>query len=607
MKRYLLIFSVIIFVLNIKLYAEDINIEASAPSEVALGERFRIAFSMNANPSEFSPPSFANFRILSGPNQSSSSSVQVINGKVTKSQSYTYTYILEAQKEGNFTIGSAIVKDGNKEFRSNKLSIKVVKGKVSSPSPGASQKQISSDNKISENDIFIKAQISKSNPYQGEQLTISYKIYTRLNIAQYSFAQIPDYKGFWSESIDLGSNQQSQTEVVDGNTYRVAEIRRNAIFPQRSGEYSIEPLELECIVQIPSQRSRRSLIDDFFGGGYQNERIIVSSNEVKLNVKPLPSQNRPASFDGLVGKFDIKASLTNSELKSNDATNLEVAISGRGNIRKISKPQIQFPLNLDFFDPNINDNIKVGRTGVSGSRTFDYLLIPRTGGEFVIPPIQFSYFDPELKKYITKTTEEFVIKSVSSHTTEKEDYSSRSKEVQLLADEIRFIYADTFDLSPKGQYFFKSRSFYILTILPVLLFIILIFYRRRHIQIHSNKALLKNRRAQKVAKKRLKKAGYYLEHNLKNEFYDEISKVLFGYISDKLNLPLSRLNKDNIENALNEKHVPAELSGQFLSALDECDYARFAPGNHQDMMENIYEKTSRTIINIEKDFKSKNA
>lgn len=610
MSRLLLIISLILF-FNLNLYAEEINFEASAPSQVRAGERFRLTFSVDAKPSEFTAPRLNDFRIISGPNQSSSSSVQIINGQVSKSNTYTYTYILEALNEGSFKIDGAVINHNNKQYKSNTLQINVVKG-TSKASPERNREQTNDNAAISDEDIFIKAFVSKTSPYQGEQLVLYYKIYTRLNIAQYSFSEIPALKSFWSEEVNMSSNQQAKTENFNGKRYRVAEIRRTIIFPQKSGEITIDPLEIECIVQIPTQQRRRgNLIDEFFGGSffdqYQNEKIIIKSNPVKLTVKPLPAQNRPATFNGLVGQFDISAKLSKQDLKQNDAANFEITINGNGNIRMIDEPNINFPVNLDTFDPNIKDNINISNNGVSGEKSFDYLLIPRTGGEFTIPSVKFSYFDPDKGSYVNKSTESFTLNAASPDFSGTDSESASQEEIKLLSEEIRFINTKSINLNKKDELFIKSRLFYILQITPALLFALLVIYRRRQIQLHGNKALLKNRKAQKLARKKLKNAEKYLNDGKRNEFYDEISKALWGYISDKLDLPPSLLNRDNIKKEFEVNAINEDLANQFLSAIDDCEYARFAPGDHKEIMDDIYNKAESIIINTEKELKKQKA
>ncbi len=609
MKKSLILIFFIITSLSWNLFADDISIRVNAPSQVVAGDRFRLEISVNARPSEFIPPTLSNFRVISGPNQSSSSSVQIINGKVTQSESFTYTYILEASQQGSYTIGSAIFIHNKVEYRSDPLTINVVRGGTTSASPQqpSNQQQLSSS--IKSDDIFIRATVSNQNPYQGEQIMISYKIYTRLNIAQYSIEKTPGFQAFWTEDVNLGGSQQAYNESINGVTYRVAEIRRIIAFPQRSGELTIDPLELECFVQIPVQGKRGSLFDDFFGGSFfgqvQNEKVTIRSNPIKIDAKPLPTQNRPTTFSGLVGSFDISATVNNMEIKANDASNLVISISGKGNIRMVEKPIIQFPKNLEAFDPNVSDNIQINSNGVSGSRKFDYLLIPRTGGDFVIPSIQFTYFDPTTSKYVTKKTQSFNIKAEAGKYVAGTTTTPSSEDVGLLAEDIRFIYTKPIILSIKGQYFYKSNTFYVLIILPFALFIIALIFWRRHIEMQSNKALVKNRKARKIANKRLKTALLHLNNNNDKSFYEEVSKTLWGYISDKMNLSVSQLNRDNIEKSFNEKEVPTELINQFLSALDDCEFARFAPGDPRSLMEDIYRQAESTIINIEKDFRNK--
>ncbi|TVQ89063.1 MAG: protein BatD [Bacteroidetes bacterium] len=608
MQRIFGIF-ILIFITAGFSHAGDIEFTASAPASVAVGERFRITYQVNSRPSDFSAPSFAGFRTLSGPSQSSSTSVQIINNQTTRVESFSYTYELEATAEGQFTIPPARVNIDGQNYQSNSVTITVTAA-TATPPPAPDRQQEALQTEASARDLFIRASASNTNPFQGEQVIVTYEIFTRVSVSQYSVDKLPSYRGFWSENLTAPGQPQTRTQVVDGETYRVAEIRRVALFPQRSGELTIEPLEVEAVVNLPGQRRRQSLFDEFFGGSpfdQRSVRQIIKSNTLRLNVKPLPVQNRPAAFTGMVGTdFEISAHITNKELNPNDATNLRVTISGKGNMRMLEKPDFNFPANLEVFDPNVADNIRNTTSGVSGSRTFEYLMIPRTGGEFVIPPFQFVYFDPSRQQYITRNTPEFTLQ-VSGDPSQPGTAAgtARQEDIRQLTTDIRFIRTHPINLIPKGTVFYGSRLFYILTALPFMLFSFFLVYWRNHIKLQSNQQLLRNKRAEKIARKRLKKARTFMDKKSENDFYDEIFKALWGYLSDKLSIPVSILNKDTVSGAFKSQKVPQELSKSFLDTLNETEFARFAPGEKEDKMTEIYQKALQTIITIEKDLRSK--
>lgn len=609
MPKYILIVSFLICTAFASL-AEDVSFTASAPSNVAVGERFRITFQVNARPSEFNPPAFNDFRVLSGPSQSSSTSVQMINGRTTQTISISYTYVLEATREGSFTIAPANTTVDGRSINSNAVTINVSSATTppsTSPGPSDSQQPQQADSQ----DIFIRARVNNPNPFQGEQVIITYDLYTRVSVQQYSTEKIPSYQGFWSENITASGQPQVRNEVINGQTYRVAEVRRVALFAQRSGTLNVEPLEVDAVITMPGQRSGRSLFDEFFGGSAFDQRRTVKqslkSNALQINVKPLPTINRPAAFKGMVGKdFVVDAHLNTNELAVNDAANLRISISGKGNMRMLEQPAVNFPANMEVFDPNVTDNISNTSSGVSGSRTFEYVLIPRTAGEYIIPPFSFAYFDPEQERYITRQTSEFIIEVDGD--TDSQGYPRQDltrEDVKLLDTDIRYIKMTPVTFVPTGQIFYRSQLYWILLLAPFVLFIFFLIYWRNQIRLKSNTQLMKTRKAEKLARKRLKQAKRFLDKNLENEFYDEIFRALWGYLSDKLSIPVSILNKETVAGAFKAKKVPDELSESFLNTLNDCEFARFAPGIKEDKMDEIYQKALQTIVTIEKDLRSK--
>ncbi len=590
--------------------AGEVVLSASAPSEVALGERFRLVLSVNARPQQLTPPAFGSFRVLSGPSQSSSSSTQIINNQVTTSINVSYTYVLEATQEGEFTIANAAVTLDGQTYRADPVKIKVLpRGATPQPSSPARPQQESREPDLpGRDDIFIRAHASNTNPYQGEQVIITYKLFTRIDITNYSIDALPSFQGFWSENLSSGQSSVT-TEVINGINYRVAEIRRVAVFPQRSGELRIDPMTVDMTVRIRrSQQQRRgSIIDEFFGSSpfdrFQNMQHSVRSNAITMQVKPLPVENRPAGFTGVVGSYEMSARLRPEELDVNDASNLVLTIQGRGNIRMLEPPKIQFPRYLDVFDPKIEDNVTAGSNGISGSRVFDYLLIPRSAGVVEIPSINFSYFDPARSEYITRTIPTLTL-NVQGDAANARGVQQQG-DASFLAEDIRFINTSAVNWRPIGMLFFKSQSFYLLLVSPIALLIIFLIIYRKQLKANQDLAGMRTKKAQKLARKRLKLAQKYLNEEKRSEFYDEIFRALWGYVSDRLSIPVARLNKENVASAFSKKNIPGELADKFLESLTECEFARFSPSGHANPLEESYQMALETIVTLEKELRKK--
>ncbi len=588
--------------------AEEIRLSASAPSTAGKGERFRITYTINARPDRFDAPAFEGLRVLSGPSQSSSTSTQIINNQVTTTVSFSYTYLVEAPAEGTFRIPPAIAHVESKLYHSEPLQIKVDESYDTSPPPARPETEPAEPGRPGPEDIFIRAEAGKSDPYQGEQVIITYKLYTRLPITNYSIERLPGFQDLWSENITGQGQPPTSTREVNGITYNVAEIRRVAVFPQRSGEIRIEPMEVDMGVRMRTTRQRRpgSLFDDFFRGSpfdsFQTVTHRVQSNAITLAVKPLPAQNRPGSFRGMVGDFDMEARMSHQELEVNDAANLVVTLSGLGNLRMAEPPDIQFPRQLDVFDPQVSDNINSGRNGLSGHRTFDYVIIPRSGGNIDIPAIRFSFYDPQRREYITKTEGPFSL-HVDGELLAGTAGHGIHGDGSYLSEDIRFIHTRPVSWISTGDLFFRSIYFYLLAILPlVFLGVFLIIWRKR-LQMLADESGQRTRKARKVAVKRLKKAASLLQQQNKEAFFDEIFKALWGYVSDRLNIPVSGLNKENVASAFQSGKVSGELAKTFLENLEECEFARFAPRGMESPMETTYNKALNTIVTIEKELR----
>ncbi|KAF0201828.1 MAG: hypothetical protein FD170_2319 [Bacteroidetes bacterium] len=595
------------------IFGQEIEFVASAKEVVAVGDQFRLIYSVNGQASGFRTPAIKGFSVLSGPNQSQSSRTQIINGQVSRSLDYSFTYILQAGSEGTYTIPPASVNVDGKTYQSNPVTIKVVKGNTQ-PQQQNPQQGASPSGEISAKDLFVRAVPSKTNPYQGEQIIVTYKIYTRVPVAEYSVTRTPSTAGFWLQDLLKDSKNLNQfRETIDGQEYVVAEIKKDALFAQKAGNLTIEPLEMDVLAQIQRKVAKRNFNDPFFdsffndsfmGSTYQNVKKTIRSNELKINVKPLPENSRPRDFTGGVGNFNVTSSIDRDQLKANEALTLRFSISGKGNIKLVEKPAIVFPPDFEVYDPRTTDNIVASASGVSGTRNFEYLIIPRNPGKYKIKPITFSYFDLSSQTYKTITSQEFVIDVAKGDGRQGEIVSSTDKEdFKYIGSDIRYIKTGQIKLSPVNDYLFGSMLFLIWVIAIPVLFILFLIIWRKELKKRSNIAFMRNKKATGIARKRLKSAERFMKQNKPDEFWAEASNALWGYMSDKFNIPRASLSMDSVSGALRSKGVKDELSSNFIEILNKCEFARFAPGNKTQAMDEIYKQSIEVITRTEDELK----
>lgn len=617
MKRILKILFVLAVMAAITgdLTAQDIEFTALTKNNVQAGEQFRAVYTVNQQVDRFEGPDFEGFNVLSGPNQSTNQSYQFINGKVSQSYQLTFTYYLQAVKEGSYTIQPAKVTVGGKTHQSNPMTINVSQSaSAQSPAPQGNQRTAASgQGSPDKNDIFIRASVDKSKPYQGEQVIITYKIYTTVPISQINISKISSFPGFWSKSL-LNDNDplKQSNEVVNGKEYVVADLRKIALYAQRSGEIRIEPMELECVAQVKVENTRNRdpffdsfFNDPFFNRNFQNVELKVESNPLTIDVRPLPAQGRSIDFGGAVGSFTISSEIDRTELKANEPLNLKITISGKGNLELIEALPLSFPPDFETYDPKVTNNLSKNAGGISGSRTFEYLIIPRNSGEFQIKPVEFSYFDPAKQSYSTLSTPRYNIK-VNKGDDEPSGitYSGVSqKNIQFIGSDIRHIKTGYIQLQRINSFFIASSSFLFWLIIPVILFTAAIILWSKNRKRSGNIALVRNRKANKVARKNLKKAGEYLENKITGAFFEEISRALWGYISNKFNIPLSDLSIDSVHQRLADKRISEESIRKFTGVLENCEYARFAPGDKSEKMQGIYDEALEVISKIEQELK----
>ena len=598
MKKYISL----ILILSFTIYSAfaQVRFKASANKVVEVGENFRLIFSVNAQGSGFTPPSIKKFAVLAGPSTSRNSSFQYINGKTTQTMNVSYTYILQARKPGKYSIGKAEITIEGKKYNSNAITIEVIKGGSSNTPNNNNVDGSTPTQTTNSDDLFVRINLNKSTVYQGEQLIASIKVYDRIGLKNLTDYKFPKYTGFWTQDIETNGNITLQRENVNGKLYKTGVLKQTILFPQKSGTLTITPFELECVVQQIAGKRRN------FFGEYVNTYVDVTkkikSAGRKVKVLPLPA-NKPASFKSAVGNnFSITAKIDRKELKSNESITLKVKILGSGNIKLVDVPTIKFPSSFEVFDPKITDNISNTLAGSQGSKTFEYLLIPREQGEYTIPAISFSYFDVNSKSYKTLITRAIKINVAKGEGNyENVNNLSVSKEdVESLGTDIRHIKLNKFTLIKTSYSFFGSVGFYSIYLLSFLVFVLLIFILRKKLELNSNLALQRNKQANKISKKRLKLAASYMKENDKAKFYDEIIKALWGYLSDKLNIPGSELSRENVKETLTQHNVNDTIIIDFISVIDSCEFAKYAPVTNDNGLEGDYKKASEIINTFEK-------
>jgi len=603
---------ILLYVLLIPLlgFGQEVMLKVSTKSRVSLGEQFQVVFELNAEGERFKGPDFKDWRVLSGPMSSTSSSIQIINGKMNRSFTQSYTYIISPTKEGKISIGSAQVVVDGETYKSQPVTVKVVKSNTSNSSATANQNQ---QQGLTDKDLFLRAIIDKNQVVTGEQVIVTYRIYTRVPVSSVSVTKLSAFPGFWTKDLlsDKDALQQT-TEKINGEEYTVADIRKMALFPQKTGKLTIDPMELECVAQVRTQTSRQRsrdpfesfFNDPFFNRGISNVQKLLISEPLSIEVKPLPSQGKQMNFSGAVGQFGISSSIDKTSVKTNDAITLSYTISGKGNVELVELPQLQFPPDFEVYDPKITNNIKTSSSGVSGTKKFEYLLIPRTAGEFNIDELQFSYYDPKKQAYLNLKTPAYTIAVEKNGKEESQGvFVPSQSDVKYIGSDIRHIKTNKVSFKQKGLFFFGSATYLAAIALMILVFISLLILTLKRKKLNKNQKLIRNRQATKIARKRLKTANIHLKNKSQNDFYTEMSQALWGYIRDKFDIAPSKLALDYISEVLKEKAAPEALIQELVQALNNCEFARFAPGESGKKMEELYSKGIEVITKIEKTVK----
>lgn len=606
MRRFVFLFILFLMIGASGIKANNIDFKTLAPDAVVAGEQFRLAYSVNAEAKDLRlQGDMPDFDILMGPSQSTAYSTQIINGKTTSEVTYTFTYILVAKKEGTFTIPAATVKVKNATYTSNAKSIKVLPPDQAASS--SAQSNQSSATGISKDDIFIRMNVSKRSVYEQEGILVTFKLYAAANapLPQPVDYKFPDFEKFLVQEIELPEQRQWGLENYNGKNYRTVILRQDVIYPQQSGTISIKGTEMDVVVQIPVQQRARSIFDVF--DNYRKVNIQLTSPPVNIEVKPLPS-GKPASFSGGVGEFTMSSSISSNNIKANEAVTITVKINGTGNMKLVRNPEVKFPNDFEIFDPNPTLNTRTTAAGVSGTKTIEYMAIPRFGGEFEIPPISFSYFDLKNGTYKTITSEAYklnVEKGEGDASTGPvvSNFGTNRESVRLLGQDIRYLKVKGISFVSRDGIFFGSLGYYLWYLIPILLFIAFFIIYRKQVKENANIALVRTKKANKTAVKRLKNAGRLMKENKKEEFYDEVLRTLWGYLSDKLNIPQAHLTKDNVEIELSKYGVDENLIKEFMDILHTCEFARYAPAESLDTMDKLYDLTVDAIGKMENTIK----
>lgn len=607
-SRYIQIIFLIWLIQGSVAVGQAVVFKASAPNAVVKGEQFRLTYSLNKEGKDIRLPSdMDGFEIRFGPSVSSSYSTQIINGKSTSQSSFSYTYILVAPQEGTFKIGPASITVDGSNYRSNSLEIKVLppdkeaekSSSSSSQSPSASA---SSPQEIKATDAFIRTVVSKSRIYEQEAFMVTFKLYTTLNVVDFGRIEFPEFEGFLAEELEVPSNQQLKFEHYNGRNYYTAILRKTLLFPQRTGAMTIPSGRLEMVFSVPSGKK----ISSFFGMQEVNVDVKkpMITNPVTVNITPLPA-GKPSGYKGAVGSFTFTPSISTQQVRANEPVTVTLKISGTGNQKLIQNPEVEFPTNFELYDPTIENELTATENGLSGTRTIKYLVIPRYEGEYSIPPIEFSYFDIGSRSYKTLKSPEYALTVLKGDPSKATASSYVNQQQVRVEQDIRYIKTGSPKFLTTDNFFFGSWKYWLWYIVPFILLAVFFIVYRKQMKLNANIALMRTKRANKVAKRRLKLAERFLKQDDKQNFYNEVLRALWGYFSDKLSIPLASLTKNNIGAELSSYGVDDALIQEFMHILDTCEFARYAPVESTAAMDEIYKEATDAIGKMENMLKLK--
>lgn len=611
-KKIVLIVSFILF--SFAAMAKGVSISVDAPRVIAVGAPFRVEFAMNGKPDHFNAPSFDGFDIVAGPSTSQSTSISITNGKTEKSSTFMYTYVLVAREAGNLVIGSASATESGVTTKTTPLNIEVIKegGNAAATTGSTSQssgQQTAKAKSIAGDDILLLVTTSRNNIYEGEPIVAKIKILTRAELVEISSAKYPSFEGFWTQDLQIEQNNEWQREVYNDKVYDSKVIREYILFPQKKGTITIEPMSMDFVarVEMPaSQRSSNSIFDSFFGGGaqYQNIKRKVQSPKVTITVKPF-NKTAPASYNGAVGSFSINAELSDDIISANNSANIKVTISGTGNIPLINEPVIDFPTSFEQYKVRTSDDVKVTTSGVTGSKIFEYPFIARAKGDYVVEPIEFTYFDINKRDFVTLRTPEMKIAVTNDNSSNASQLGGTTvisglskEELKVIGSDIRFIHTGKPHLQANGFLFITSFAYWAIFIAMLLAFAFATIFFRKRIKASKDIVRQKSKKASRAALSRLREAKKSMHENTKSLFYQNILKAMWGYVGDKLNIENSLLSSDNISQKLAERGIDAQTIADFKGVVANAEEAQYAPSGEVDMV-NIYQKALTVITTLD--------
>ena len=596
--------------------AQDVEFKASAPAQVIVGKPFQLTYSVNQRAKDLRAPEFTDFDYIAGPYTSQSSSTSFVNGKRTSSFTLTYTYTLMASKEGTFTIPPATIKVDGEQYTSNGVRISVLPPDQPSNASAASQPtsnsgsgqtakggQTSNSTSDLSSNIFMRTLVSKTKVHEQEAILLSYKLYfAGVDVAQLTNnTRLPEFKGFLKQELEIGEIQ-TELEHYNGRNYQTAVLYRTLLFPQRSGDITIDPAQFEALLRVQNRAQVRSIFDDFFNS-YTTATKALTSPGVTIHVSALPA-GKPMGFSGGVGQFNISSAISSTDLQANEAVTLTLTIQGAGNMKLLKTPAVDWPEGFEVYDPKVTNNFRNSTSGVSGTKTIEYLAIPRAGGTYAIPPIQFSYYDTQADDYKTLTTPEYTLHIARSANEEANaavvNNFVQKEDIQQLGSDIRYIYANElpeFKIR-KSTVTFGTLAFWLCYLVPALLAALLFIIFRKKIKENADITRVRYKKANKVAQRRLKTAEQLLKADNKTAFFEEIERAAWTYLSDRLSIPTAQLNKENIEQILAAKGVAEALIKDVLHVLSTAEFARYAPTSDH-AMQDIYNDTTKIINQLE--------
>ncbi len=610
MRRFLSL--IVILSMSFAMFADGVTFTGKAPSRVGVGQRMQVQYTINEKPSSIQLGNIPGFKMVGGPSQSSSSSVSIVNGSMTSSNTYTYTYTLEAVSEGTYTLEGAIAVVGGTKYTSNSISVTVQKEAVQQQQQrqssyydpfedifgsGRSQQQQNQPKAtISSDDVLLRTFSSKSSLAKGEGAIITIKLYTAVDLMSIEDFSTPKLNNFYVEELETDQNLKWSRETVNGKTYNVAVLKKYLVFPRVAGKVDIDKADIKCMARVVSGRH------PFWGYTYDNAPVSATSNTLSLNVASLPQE--PVGFSGAVGKFNISLSMPTDTVSVNDAVVCKITISGSGNFNNIESPKISCPKEFEQYDPVVTSKLNASESGLSGSKTWEYTIVPRYGGSFNLGTVSLVYYDLATKTYNTVSTEPIVVnvRKGSGDMASGTIYNAQTGVEVINPEDVRFIHKGNLNLAAAYSPLMLSGLYWTIIICLIVVFIVLVIVLRKNIKKRQDVELMKRQKASKISRKRLKNARKFMQANNQTDFYKEIITALWGYASDKLSIPTSQLTKDNVMQAFAEHNIDENLSKQFVDLIDKCEFAHFVSGSGNEMTA-IYEETTGIIEQLEENMR----